>query len=478
MCTRMVARRGLLALIASAVVMIPATAGGVEDPTGTMASANVSLLATIPNPGVIGARFDRGVMYVTGLGGLTTYDISDPAAPAQLGTLALPHFENEDVDLGGDILLISNDAAESTGILYVVDVSDPAQPALLSTHQMGGNPLFGGPGHTASCILACRFAWVTDGGGIRVIDLRVPAAPVNLGTFATPVGGLAAHDVQVDRAGIAWVAGFDGTAGYRIPSNYARAVTQTFDMTAYHDGLLAARTDPAASQSTYDDFGSGDELGLGDGGNLNDFIHHNSRRLGRDDVVFITEEDYTRPGCRGAGSFQTWSLPLVEKKRKPTGQDLQPMDSWTTELLADAAQPAAVCSAHYFDVRKNVVAQGWYEQGVRLLDVHDPSDIRQIGYFIPPTSATWAAYFAPTDPAGRILYSLDAGRGIDILEFDRPTIGPLSERGGRCKGMSQKECAEHTAPTVTAPIKMEWQAVAPTTGAASPTFGYACRISL
>ena len=53
-------------------------------------------------------------MYVTTVTGLTTYDISDPANPQEIGRLALPHFENEDVDLGGDILLISNDAAEST----------------------------------------------------------------------------------------------------------------------------------------------------------------------------------------------------------------------------------------------------------------------------------------------------------------------------------------------------------------------------
>ena len=117
-------------------------------------------------------------MYVTSVSGLRIYDISDPAAPAEVGALALPHFENEDVDLGGDILLISNDAAESTGILYVIDISDPTAPAIASTFPMGGDPVEGGPGHTASCIKNCQFAWVTDTGGIRVIDLRDPTAPV------------------------------------------------------------------------------------------------------------------------------------------------------------------------------------------------------------------------------------------------------------------------------------------------------------
>jgi hypothetical protein len=157
--------RRILAGIASVAALAalhgsPASA----EPTGLLASDNVSLVTTIPVPGVIGARLQGDVMYVTGTAGLRTFDISNPASPQPLGTLPLPHFENEDVDLGGDILLISNDAAESTGILYVIDISDPASPSLLSTMQMGGDPVQGGPGHTASCVKGCSFAWVTDGG--------------------------------------------------------------------------------------------------------------------------------------------------------------------------------------------------------------------------------------------------------------------------------------------------------------------------
>jgi hypothetical protein len=135
------------------------------------------------------------------------------------------------------------------------------------------------------------------------------------------------------------------------------------------------------------------------------------------------------------------------------------LDQWTTELLADTAAPAAVCSAHYFDVRGDVVAQGWYEQGVRFLDISDPSNIRQIGFFVPPNSATWGAYFAPTDPSGRIVYSVDASHGIDVLQFERPDD-------------------VSTAATVRAPVRAEWTTTAPATGAPSTTYGFACRISV
>jgi hypothetical protein len=458
-------RRFLATALAAGLTLLPAGISGaqVSDPTGLVKSDNVSVIGTLPNPGVIGARFRGDVMFVTSVAGLTTYDISNPASPSPLGTLPLPHFENEDVDLGGDILLISNDAAESTGILYVIDISNPARPALLSATHMGGDPLFGGPGHTASCVLDCRFAWITDGGGIRVIDLSNPAAPVTKGTFDTPAGGdVVTHDVQVDGDGLVWVVGFGGTAGYELPAGY--------DGNGL--GRLVAKSGPEGNSTYFD------ELGLGSGDNPNDFIHHNSFRRAGDDTVFVTEEDYARPGCRGAGSFQSWSL-QVDSEGDPTGADMKPLDLWTTELLADTAQPAALCSAHYFDLRRNLVAQAWYEQGVRFLDVHDPSDIRQVGFFVPPTSSTWAAYFAPTDPSGQIVYSLDASHGIDVLRFDRPERGPLSPTGRPCDaGKSAKQCAEEGSPSLIAPIRQEWVLGTPEAGSPTATFGFACRIGL
>jgi hypothetical protein len=88
-------------------------------------------------------------------------------------------------------------------------------------------------------------------------------------------------------------------------------------------------------------------------------------------------------------------------------------------LIADQFAVAGVCSAHYFDVARNTVAQGWYEMGTRFLDVRDPKKIRQVGFFVPPRTMTWASYFPPTDETKSIVYTLDALRGIDVLKLDR-----------------------------------------------------------
>src|SRR5687768_16477635 len=173
-------RAAVLALLISSLFVYSAPSVPAQDAEpAPLMSSNIELLQPIAEPGVIGARFKGDHMYVTSVTGLTVYDVSNAAAPAEVGRLPLPHFENEDVDLGGNILLISNDAAESTGILHVINIEEPAAPALLTSFQMGGNPAEGGPGHTASCILKCKFAWVTDGGEMKVIDLRDPAAPVD-----------------------------------------------------------------------------------------------------------------------------------------------------------------------------------------------------------------------------------------------------------------------------------------------------------
>ena len=126
------------------VVAVLVVAGCALAPSGALAfqSDNVQLLGKLPEAvGAIGARFspDRSTMYVTAATGLYMYDIRVPEAPRRLGRLPLPHFENEDVDVGRvggrDVVIISNDPSFNQGLygaIYVIDVTDAANPTLLS----------------------------------------------------------------------------------------------------------------------------------------------------------------------------------------------------------------------------------------------------------------------------------------------------------------------------------------------------------
>ena len=94
---------------------------------------------------------------------------------------------------------------------------------------------------------------------------------------------------------------------------------------------------------------------------------------------------------------------------------------------------------------------------MRFLDVRDPKDIRQVGYYLPADGATWAAYWVPG--AKDLVYTADPARGIDVLR-----IGDLK-----------------AAATVTAPILSSWFGVpgaesGPAGFDPSTSFGWSCAI--
>jgi hypothetical protein len=209
---------------------------------------------------------------------------------------------------------------------------------------------------------------------------------------------------------------------------------------------------------------------------VNDYILHNSVRpsasayrrhggtkLAKGDVLLVTEEDYvdtgeTPPGgCRGQGKFQTWDV-----RGHEYGRTMTLVDQWLTEvegtplLNGSKAPVTANCSSHWFRERGGVAAVGWYEQGLRLLDTRNPKDIRQVGYWLPPNAVTWGAYWV----TGDIVYTADAGRGIDVL---------------RVKGLGTSPTP---APAVVAPIRASWLGAGPALAFLQPSqvWGYACLV--
>ena len=457
-------RQAWIALAVTA--LLGAAPAAAQEPPNTKKSDRVTYLRSLDEPQTISARFRGGLMYLSTMRGLSIYDVSKPAEPTRLSFLALPNFENEDIDVGNGIALISNDPSEGQGLLHVIDVRDPAAPKRITSFNTGTaafsldagilsnqiGPAFGigtGTGHTASCLQDCRFVWLAGTpAGIDIVDLRDPANP----KYATPANfpadeataGIASHDVQFDQGGRAWVAGAGGTAQY--------------DVTNPVKPVLTARTDEKGMSRYLE------TAGTDDGSTYNDFIHHNSMRIrnsslaslpaGADpaadsNVVAVTEEDYNRPTCKGAGSFETWALAPGEVRgggadgKGPPVPVLRPLDKWDVEV--DPSR-ATLCSAHYFDDRAGLIAQGWYEQGVRFLDISNPRDIRQVGYYIPQKNLTWGALYPPTDPTGEIVYALDNLRGIDVIRFDRPDPPATKpgEKGPDAGSLSQ-------LPTVTAP---------------------------
>jgi hypothetical protein len=178
--------------------------------------------------------------------------------------------------------------------------------------------------------------------------------------------------------------------------------------------------------------------------------------------------------CETEGSFQTWYVPDLDPSINSDGEQdggtITPLAQWNTEVLSTGiATPAgAFCSAHYFDYHQDgFVAQGWYQQGLRILDVRDPHDITQVAYWVTGAQETWGAYWVPEyDEEGRqtgektnVVYTNGPTRGLEILEVDLPDSAP-----------------EDTA-EVSAPILPEWLVEDPDLADRATDFGTVCPLA-
>jgi hypothetical protein len=385
----------------AALIALPASGGAAVADPPLAASSNVHLLAHIPGTAA-GMNFKDHYAYVSGWDGITVLDIARPASPQVVGALPLAHFENEDVDLCGETLLVANDreAKDLGSILYVISIANRTAPSVVGVLPLGLTGNGRGSGHIANFVKPdCSQAWIDGGDHVEVVDLTVPTAPRSLGKFESAASMSpnfkVSHDTELDSTGTIWNVGGGGAAGYRLTAD------------PLTPQLLGTTGTAGRNPSPY-----------------NDFILHNSQRRGK--TLLITEEDYIDTdevppgGCRGQGKFETWDLSRLKNGA------ITPLGTWETELngmftggAVDSKAPVTVnCSSHWFDAKAGVAAVGWYEQGVRFLDYRSPTDITQVGYYIPVNGSTWAAYWSPTDPNGEIVYTADAYRGIDVLRID------------------------------------------------------------
>src|SRR6187551_1735935 len=126
---RTYAAKGALALAVLLAATVPqASQAAVAEPP-LANSSNVHLLTHIPGTAA-GMNFKDHYAFVTGWTGVQVLDIARPESPQLVADLPLPHFENEDVDLCGDTLIVVNDreAKDLGSVLYSVNIANPLVP--------------------------------------------------------------------------------------------------------------------------------------------------------------------------------------------------------------------------------------------------------------------------------------------------------------------------------------------------------------
>lgn len=381
---------------------------------------------------------------------------ADPAATR------CPHPDNESV----------RDPDCSSGF-FVISYADPR-----NLRQIGDFVRLPA-GHTSSCIQKCRYIWtggparrsdqdwlgpiiqptagqpvtlqnrlIGDGRPIWVTDLRNPRRPIvsdqPIDLWRNDGYTDYSHDVDEDERGIAWVAGRGGIRGYatkgrhRDPyQNRVRRATPLDPILVAGGGLQwdappARQGDDGVAQAT-------------------DFMHNSGRPIDgsvrasgvkRGNILIGTEEDFTTP-CEQSGRIVAADLTdslggePAENSTRAKPYRMKALDSFHPFLdTPETANPELGCSAHYFEIRRSTLAAGWYGQGLRLLDISNARDLRQIGYYRVtgtgtdnPSSNSWDVGWYPQDrrkgkrsrrarrSRSDYVYLFDMARGVEVIRL-------------------------------------------------------------
>jgi hypothetical protein len=194
----------LLLAAAPAHAQIP---GAVPD---YVSSDNVEKIGNVRTVGDgVGATIVGNYMYVTSTLSLSIFDITDAENPVQVGISTLDvEFENEEVPTNGKILGISGQigckdpsqmngpdfGSDATGCLSLYDVSNPAAPRYIRSVAGAGE-------HTQACVLDCTWFYGSSGA---IVDARKPEEAKVVGNWKTAfeeVLGGSCHHVREIRPG-------------------------------------------------------------------------------------------------------------------------------------------------------------------------------------------------------------------------------------------------------------------------------------
>jgi hypothetical protein len=382
---------------------------------GYVATDNVEYLGTIPiNADSAGARVLDDHLYITDDRGLTIYDISTPTAPVRRGFALLPqspYIVEEDPETNGEVMLISSYTDATRGlpgplsVLYVLDVSDKANPRIQGQLQ-------GAQQHTWSCVLDCTWGY---GSGGLVADLRDPTAP---------------------KRGTAWLAQVQAQlAALGTPMRQA-----PHDVTEVAPGFVLASMNPVTLLDARDP----EAPKVIAVGTLPDgrFVHGNLwPSAATDTKLLVGGETVGDCSTQQSGAFMTFDASevsiedeaIAEAAAAGAVQRFTFLDDHRvfTGLPTDGDSFYDQFCAHWFTEHPDfdgggLVAMGWYEHGVRFLDVAANGDIDEVGWFLPIGGSTSAAYWITDE----IVYTSDYQRGIDILRFTgEPATGEVRVEG-------------------------------------------------
>ncbi|MBW3664167.1 MAG: hypothetical protein KY469_13795 [Actinobacteria bacterium] len=453
-------RRPILAALAALALAATGFTTAVS-PTGQLGDGNITGVGTLgfdgayansPNVYYLGTLFTEspGVggkyvevegqprFYMTGVKGLSIYDVSVPTAPVLMGHLPLGHFQNEDVDVSADgsRAIISIDTvgvsptggrAGTLGGVYVIDIEEVV-PGRVLRPQISA--YIHERNHTSTCADdACEWIYGSS-NDILHVEGKGPDDTTITRVGAGVTGG---HAWNRDEAGI------------MISDSGTRFVVDPSDDPA--NPTVVTRGQPPANDRYQHNNVRPDALGFVPRAPREQWDEHpeDSYQEGsfegtsalRAGELFIGNAETTvNPFCDNAGGLSTWDMRDWDKGREMAlVEQLKPANGLLVTDGRPVVNAGLGCSGHWFTVQDDLIAASWYEHGTRFVQVDSSNgEMTEVGWFQPVVTEAGAAHFVgqvEVPGVGRtldIVYNVDYARGIDIIAFDREGIPPTDEQ--------------------------------------------------
>lgn len=393
----------------------------------------------------IGHHNGRALNSLTGVietNGVSIVDVTDPKRPVYLhhlpgaaGAQMVQTCRGADLpaaDASKIYLLRSNGAVDH----QVWDVTDPRAPTLVSTPVSGGNATHKNWWDCKSGIAYIvydgrQLGWKTN-RQTWVVDLTNPASPEIIRVFGLPGQEPTASGLAVPRGAHESTLSPDGTRLYIAHGTGRGGVVQIVDVAK----LLSCRPNCPASPTVADllfpQVGRFDMPAFWGGHTAWAMIGMDVLDLAlfengtpRDFLVVVSES--TSNECQEPTQHPVFLVDITDEAHPMTVANHQ-----VPESSGNFCTRGGRFGAHSInwsfnpDFYKKVIVASWFNAGVRAIDVRDPFRLKEVGFFIPATTANTAprdgkiaiqTNNVEIDDRGFIYLADRANTGLHIVEL-------------------------------------------------------------
>jgi hypothetical protein len=437
-------RRGRIALVAAGLTLACAAPAAAQDALEphplTGEGSNFEIVANVPMEGgssevaASDIELHGDYAFVGSYGeGMVVVDISNPLQPRRVGKFDCPGGQN-DIQLSPDGKIVAmaidttaNECHPNDEGTVILDVSDPAKPKEIAYIDKKELPR-GSHNNTLDWPYLYVDQYSTAYSQLEIFDLSTPSVPRKVGEVGFN-GEDSVHDLSVDHRPDGKTFAYAASIGF----------TDVIDVTDPHKPILRERVqDPHVSISHQAEANFDRTLLL-----VTDEYNGGAAYTGACGGSSLTRVPF--PGSvPSVGDPQNiGALHIYRLDKSGNISDAGGLDKAGTFNIPYQAneEPSAGCTIHVFwqAPDENRMVTAWYGRGTRVIDYSDPTKAKELGYFIPTGSDTWAA-----KPHRGYIFTGDILRGMDVLRYKGEggakwpsTAGPAEIQRARQQGVTQ-----------------------------------------